>query len=141
MANVSFEKDDIIVNTDMYIGDGLDGNYVYAYLIDTKNLVECMDRIRKDNGYKTFFFEPFDEDVWYDFFTLIPFADSINGVKLFARVENAEDEDNGQEYELELSYGQKQIIYEAVKEEYEKASDESWTFERYLKDLEDSYRD
>ena len=104
---------DILFNTDQNIDDMFDPIYNFT-IIDTKKLVEIVDKARIGKGYKPMLGENNDEDCWYDFELM--WDKSNDRICITALVWNSEDEDNGRYWVIELWDYEKEYILKMIKE-------------------------
>lgn len=104
---------DILFNTEQCFDDMFDPFYNFS-IIDTKKLVEIIDKARINKGYKPMLGENNDEDCWYDFELM--WDKSNDRVCITAMVWNSEDEDDGQYWAIELLDYEKEYILKMIKE-------------------------
>lgn len=122
-----FVKDEVFIDFGTEIMYGSDQAYisypirfatVTFQLLATNALSQIADRIRKDLGFKPmhpmdeFTDETCDNDGWYDFYVGINgYADNQMDSCIEFIVVNSDSTDNEQQYAIELTTGEQEVIY------------------------------
>lgn len=122
-----FVKDEVFIDFGKEIMYGSDqANLCYPcrfptvifQLVATNGLSQISDRIRKDLGFKPmhpmdeFTDETCDNDGWYDFYVGINgYADNQMDSCIEFIVVNSDSADNEQQYAIELTTGEQEVIY------------------------------